>query len=589
MGSERTQQPARAAHEGADGARSTRSITPSSDGQSEQATSDGSPPRLAEAIELIGRYEGSGYKDPPYIARNADGGMIQLTQLLYLVASKIDGSRWVAEIARETTREFGRRVSADNVSFLLEKKLQPLGIIAAPDGSAPTIKKPDPLLALRFKTVLIPESAVSWLTILFKPLFWPPVVLLVLLAFLALDVWYFGVHGVAQGVRSDIYQPANIVLIYGLLVLSVAWHEVGHAAACRYGGAHPGLIGFGIYIVWPAFYTDVTDAYRLDRAGRVRTDLGGVYFNAIFALAITSIYLVTRFEALLIVVLMQHLLMLYQFMPFLRLDGYYVISDLTGVPDLFGRIGPTIRSLLPWNAGEESADALKPWVRVVVTLWILMVIPLLLYGFVMMVITAPRVIATTYDSVMAQWDKITTAVGRSDAGAATAGSLQTAMLLLPVGGMSVTFTRVVRRILSGTMKATRGKPVARSISVIGMLTIATASSWLLLPNGEYKPIQPGERGTIGDSVAAAAAITTGRPSLTPEREKELGGAPFTSANETGEERPARSGGESADRPEGEADPSASPSPTPTREEASPTPSPAESATPTPEPSVSPEE
>ena len=34
-------------------------------------------------------------------------------------------------------------------------------------------------------------------------------------------------------------------------------------------------MGAGLYLVWPAFYTDVTDSYRLGRAGRLRTDLGG--------------------------------------------------------------------------------------------------------------------------------------------------------------------------------------------------------------------------------------------------------------------------------------------------------------------------
>ena len=47
----------------------------------------------------------------------------------------------------------------------------------------------------------------------------------------------------------------------------------------------PGAMGAGLYLVWPAFYTDVTDSYRLGRGGRVRTDLGGLYFNAIVAVA----------------------------------------------------------------------------------------------------------------------------------------------------------------------------------------------------------------------------------------------------------------------------------------------------------------
>ena len=42
-------------------------------------------------------------------------------------------------------------------------------------------------------------------------------------------------------------------------------------------------MGAGLYLVWPAFYTDVTDSYRLGRGGRLRTDLGGLYFNAIVA------------------------------------------------------------------------------------------------------------------------------------------------------------------------------------------------------------------------------------------------------------------------------------------------------------------
>ena len=45
----------------------------------------------------------------------------------------------------------------------------------------------------------------------------------------------------------------------------------------------PGVMGAGLYLVWPAFYTDVTDSYRLGRGGRLRTDLGGLYFNAIVA------------------------------------------------------------------------------------------------------------------------------------------------------------------------------------------------------------------------------------------------------------------------------------------------------------------
>ena len=87
--------------------------------------------------------------------------------------------------------------------------------------------------------------------------------------------------------------PTTALLIYALLVAAAVVHELGHATACRYGGAEPGEIGVGVYLVFPAFYTDVTDSYRLGRAGRLRTDLGGLYFNVLTVLALALLYVAT--------------------------------------------------------------------------------------------------------------------------------------------------------------------------------------------------------------------------------------------------------------------------------------------------------
>ena len=108
-------------------------------------------------------------------------------------------------------------------------------------------------------------------------------------------------------------------------------------------------MGVGLYIVWPAFYTDVTDAYRLSRGGRLRTDLGGVYFNALFVLMLGGVYALTGLESLLLVALLVQFEMVHQMLPFLRLDGYYVVADLVGVPDLFQRIRPILESFIPWR------------------------------------------------------------------------------------------------------------------------------------------------------------------------------------------------------------------------------------------------
>ena len=132
-----------------------------------------------------------------------------------------------------------------------------------------------------------------------------------------------------------------------MTVLSGGFHEFGHAAAARYSGAEPGVIGAGLYLVWPAFYTDVTDSYRLGRWGRIRTDLGGLYFNSIVVVLTFFWWYSTGWDALLLLVATQILQMVQQLLPLLRFDGYHLLADLTGVPDLYQRIRPTLLGLLP--------------------------------------------------------------------------------------------------------------------------------------------------------------------------------------------------------------------------------------------------
>jgi putative peptide zinc metalloprotease protein len=56
------------------------------------STSDDRPVR-ADGVELIGTYEGSGYREPPLIAQRADGQVVQLSELLYSVLRNADGQK----------------------------------------------------------------------------------------------------------------------------------------------------------------------------------------------------------------------------------------------------------------------------------------------------------------------------------------------------------------------------------------------------------------------------------------------------------------------------------------------------------------
>ena len=61
-------------------------------------------------------------------------------------------------------------------------------------------------------------------------------------------------------------------------------------------------------------------------------------------LALAGVYAATSAQVLLLVIAVTHLEMLEQLLPFVRFDGYFILSDLIGVPDLFARVVPIVRS-----------------------------------------------------------------------------------------------------------------------------------------------------------------------------------------------------------------------------------------------------
>src|SRR5205814_768401 len=390
---------------------------------------------------------------------------------------------------------------------------RPLGVIAPADGSEPELQKADPLLALKLRAALVPERVVNAITRVFKPLFFPPVIVLVLAGLVAMDVWLFLFHGVAQSLREVLYSPALLMMMLGLVIISAAFHECGHATACAYGGARPGVMGAGLYIVWPAFYTDVTDAYRLGKGGRLRTDLGGVYFNVVFMLATAGVYLLTGYEPLLLVIPFMHIEIVHQFLPFIRLDGYYIVSDLTGVPDMFARIKPTLASFVPWKPTSDKVTELKPWVRVVVTAYVFTVVPLLLGMFGLMLINAPRIISTAWDSFFVQYHKVQHAFSGGSSLTGAIGILQLLILLLPVPGIAATVWMVFRRVTGAVWSRTDGKPGVRSAYALVTAAAVAFLGYVWWPNGDYRPIQRGERGTLAGAVQEPRQVPSGRPSL----------------------------------------------------------------------------
>jgi putative peptide zinc metalloprotease protein len=185
-----------------------------------------------------------------------------------------------------------------------------------------------------FKVPLLTEKTLRPITSRLASLFHPRLMIYLLPAMFAAQMllwplFFSGFRSLVGSLRGWDY----VLLLVGNY-LGLVLHELGHASACASFGARHGPIGFGIYLIFPAFYTDVTAAWRLPRLRRIVVDAGGIYLNLISATVAALLYFLTHQAVFAALVGIYDVVVWFSLWPFVRLDGYWLIGDVLGVPNL---------------------------------------------------------------------------------------------------------------------------------------------------------------------------------------------------------------------------------------------------------------
>jgi putative peptide zinc metalloprotease protein len=410
-------------------------------------------------VVFLGQVEGSGLKNSSYLLQRGDGQVVQLSELLHVVMLALSPDKSADEVAEEVSKAYGRELGVSGLLHLVDNRLAPMGLVVeagagdagAPAGSGP-LPTANPLLALRLRGTLLPGKAVNALARILAPLYWPPVVAAVLVALAIVDVLLLARGDLMASLQQVLLTPALLLGVAALLTAGAVIHEMGHAAACRYGGAKPGRIGVGVYLVFPAFFTDVTDSYRLSRAGRIRTDLGGLYFNCLCLIGLGGAYLLTGQGFFLLAAALMHFEMIQQLVPTLRFDGYFVLADVAGVPDLFNRIRPVLLSLLPGRPVDPRVAELRPYARRIVTAWVVTVVPLLVLALGWMLFNLPLIIQQTVAAIGQHAAAAGHAITASDSAAAVLSMLSILMLSLPLIGLAILLYRMLAALLAPLLR-----------------------------------------------------------------------------------------------------------------------------------------
>ena len=463
-------------------------------------------PKLADDVVITGAMEESAFEEEQFLVQRS-GRFIQLTELLYRILEKADGQRSIDQIAGELEGGEGKPVSPDDVRKLIAEKLIPVGLVLKADGTAVESGTPRSLLMMNMKMAMIPAGILRPITSALALLFWPPILLPLLAVSLAGVGYVLVVRGVAASVHDALYTPGLLIAMFALIVASAFFHEFGHASGLKAGGADVRGMGAGLYLAYPAFYTDVTENYKLPRWSRVRTDLGGFYFNLIFALALVAIAIATGSEFLYAMVALVALEIVHQLLPLVRLDGYWALADMLGIPDFFSQMGAFLRSVIPfWPRTKDGRKLpkLRWWARLAYGGYILIVIPLLLLLVVLLIQGLPRLVATAFDAFGQMLGLIGESLGKGDVLRIVAAGLQMALIAIPILGIGFVLIRLGRRIATSVWTWSEGSPGRRALAFANAAGLAAILAFLWLPGlGSVAGVQSG---ALGTSVSRAEPI-----------------------------------------------------------------------------------
>jgi hypothetical protein len=180
--------------------------------------------------------------------------------------------------------------------------------------------------------------------------------------------------GAASGAWSWSSMSGTLIAFMMAVAVTKVVHEFAHAGACHALGGRCREIGVLLLLGIPCLYCDVSDAWLMSRRrDRMLVSAAGVIAEWIIAAIAVCVWAITpggwlHDVSALIVVVASVSTLLVNGNPLLRYDGYYLLSDWTGVLNLSATASTALRQFAAGCLGESahksSHESLDRWLVV---------------------------------------------------------------------------------------------------------------------------------------------------------------------------------------------------------------------------------
>src|SRR5579859_188958 len=271
----------------------------------------------------------------------------------YFLVSKMDGHNTLEELSAAYATTFGRHLdtrSWQQIFALLENRqllmdeTDPAKLASLKELAQQKRRQESRTLARWRFSLANPDAFLQtilpWLRFIYKPWFILPALLafVVLESFLLLNSRAIFASLLTSTTVSTIAPLAVIFLIVEWTFATV--HEIAHGLTCKHFGGSVREMGITCRYLWFFPYTNLDDVVLIhNRWHRVYTACAGIFVNLLMLVPFALLWWVAPAHSLLrglsaIILFGENVSILTNFIPFIDLDGYYILNYALNMVDL---------------------------------------------------------------------------------------------------------------------------------------------------------------------------------------------------------------------------------------------------------------
>lgn len=164
---------------------------------------------------------------------------------------------------------------------------------------------------------------------------------------------------VSNAVQNFNFSAVEWFGLYVAMLVMIAFHEFAHAITCKHFGGNVHKIGMMFLYMQPVVYCDISDSWRFDSIEKkLVTASAGIFFQILISCVAFVFWVIFSYPIILYFSIINTAVALFNFFPFVKLDGYWMLVHLLDEPNLRQKSFNTVSLAL--RPGGESPKDIQP-------------------------------------------------------------------------------------------------------------------------------------------------------------------------------------------------------------------------------------